>query len=41
MQNNSIKKIKMRRGDYINIPAHLKHRIDKTSKKTIWLVVFY
>ena len=35
------KKIKMKTGDYINIPAHLKHRVDKTSKKTIWLAVFY
>jgi len=34
-------KIKMKTGDYINIPAHLKHRVDKTSKKTIWLAVFY
>src|SRR3989344_3416046 len=35
------KKIKMKTGDYINIPAHLKHRVDKTGKKTIWLAVFY
>jgi len=34
-------KIKMKTGDYINIPAHIKHRVDKTSKKTIWLAVFY
>src|SRR3989344_2723549 len=34
-------KIKMKTGDYINIPAHLKHRVDKTGKKTIWLAVFY
>ena len=34
-------KIKMKTGDYINIPAHIKHRVDKTGKKTIWLAVFY
>ena len=34
-------KIKMKKGDYINIPAHIKHRVDKTGKKTIWLAVFY
>ncbi len=41
IENNSLKKLKMKRGDYINIPAHLKHRVDKTSKKTNWLAVFY
>ncbi len=41
MEDNKIKKLKMKKGDYINIPAHLKHRIDKTSKETIWLAVFY
>lgn len=41
MKNNKIKKLKMKKGDYMNIPAHLKHRVNKTSKKTIWLAVFY
>ena len=41
IENNSLKKLKIKKGDYINIPAHLKHRVDKTSKKTIWLIVFY
>ena len=35
------KKLKMKSGDYLNIPANIKHRVDKTSKKTIWLAVFY
>ncbi len=36
-------KIKLKEGDYMVIPAHLKHRVDKTSEKekTIWLAVFY
>lgn len=36
-------KIKMKEGDYIIIPAHKKHRVEKTSEKeeTIWLAVFY
>lgn len=30
-------------GDYINIPAHQKHRVDWTTpdEPTIWLAVFY
>ena len=30
-------------GDYVNIPAHTKHRVKSTSatEKTIWLAVFY
>ena len=30
-------------GDYVNIPAHIKHRVQWTSPKeeTIWLAVFY
>lgn len=30
-------------GDYINIPAHCKHRIAATDDnlKTIWLTIFY
>ncbi|SEF42517.1 cupin domain-containing protein [Vibrio hangzhouensis] len=33
----------LREGDYINIPAHVKHRVKSTSatEKTIWLAVFY
>ena len=33
----------LKKGDYINIPSHLKHRVERTSKKeeTIWLSVFY
>ena len=41
IEDSSLKKIKMKKGDYILIPAHLKHRVDKTTKKTIWLAVFY
>ena len=35
--------IKMKEGDYINIPAHVKHRVEKTDDKgeTIWLAIFY
>ena len=32
--------LEMRRGDYINIPAHLKHRVERT-KETLWLAIFY
>ncbi len=33
--------VKMKEGDYIIIPAHAKHRVEKTDKETIWLTVFY
>jgi len=35
--------IKMKSGDYINIPAHVRHRVEKTDsgEETIWLTVFY
>lgn len=35
--------IKMKEGDFINIPAHVKHRVKKTdsSGETVWLAVFY
>lgn len=37
------KVIEMRPGDFVNIPAHTKHRVEWTSpkEKTIWLAVFY
>lgn len=30
-------------GDYLNIPAHVKHRVESTSlsEDTVWLAVFY
>ncbi|MEG8947753.1 cupin domain-containing protein [Rosettibacter firmus] len=35
--------IKMKEGDYIIIPAHVKHRVEKTDsfQKTFWLTIFY
>jgi cupin 2 domain-containing protein len=35
--------IEMKPGDWINIPAHRRHRVDWTTpdEKTVWLVVFY
>ncbi len=34
---------KMKPGDFINIPAHRKHRVEWTTPetKTVWLAVFY
>ena len=33
----------MKPGDFINIPAHRKHRVEWTTpeEKTVWLAVFY
>ena len=35
--------IHMKAGDYINIPAHRKHRVEWTTpdEPTVWLTVFY
>lgn len=35
--------VHVRAGDYINIPAHVKHRVVWThpTQETIWLAVFY
>ena len=35
--------IELKPGDFVNIPAHRKHRIDWTTpdEPTIWLAVFY
>ena len=37
------KEVLLKVGDYVNIPAHCKHRVKYTSKteETIWLAVFY
>ena len=37
------KEVELAKGDSINIPAFVKHRVKYTSKKesTIWLAVFY
>ncbi len=35
--------IQLAPGDFINIPAHRKHRVESTAakEKTIWLAIFY
>lgn len=35
--------IVLKKGDYLNIPAHLKHRVEWTDKnqETIWLAIHY
>jgi cupin 2 domain-containing protein len=35
--------LELKPGDYVNIPAHCKHRVAWTTpdEKTIWLAVFY
>ena len=40
-ENSSVTELKP--GDYINIPAHKKHRVDWTDEnnETVWLAVFY
>ncbi|XPV68687.1 MAG: cupin domain-containing protein [Halarcobacter sp.] len=43
IENNDIKEIKLKTGDYLDIKAHVKHRVAYTSesKTTIWLAIFY
>jgi cupin 2 domain-containing protein len=40
---NSNSPIVLKPGDYLNIPAHVRHRLDWTSPEedTIWLVIHY
>jgi cupin 2 domain-containing protein len=35
--------VEMRAGDFLNIPAHQKHRVEWTTPEepTVWLAVFY
>jgi cupin 2 domain-containing protein len=35
--------VNLEQGDYINLPAHTKHRVSSTSPttETVWLAVFY
>ena len=42
-EDGTITKQELQKGDYINLPAHKKHRVDYTDTKTetIWLAVFY
>lgn len=37
------KVISLNKGDYLNIPAHVRHRVLKTDSNelTIWLAIFY
>lgn len=37
------KKVKMVKGDYLNIPSHVKHRVEwtATGEHTYWIAVFY
>ena len=42
-EDGTITKTELNSGDYINLPAHTKHRVDYTDTKTetIWLAIFY
>lgn len=33
--------VSLSHGDYIIIPAHKKHRVEKTDSKTVWLALHY
>ena len=37
------RKVELNSGDYLNIPAHIRHRVEYTHDEqiTIWLVIFY
>lgn len=43
IEDNDIKKIELKVGDYLDIKAHIKHRVAYTSesKPTVWLAIFY
>lgn len=31
--------VELKTGDYITIPAHVKHRVEKTAPETVWLAI--
>jgi cupin 2 domain-containing protein len=35
--------VELQRGSYVNIPAHKRHRVARTSptEKTVWLAIYY
>ena len=37
--NNKI--IRLNEGDFVNITAHTKHRVEWTSDEVVWLAIFY
>ncbi len=37
--NNKI--IHLNEGDFVNIEAHTKHRVEWTSEEVVWLAIFY
>ena len=40
---NNKKDITLKKGDFINIPAKVKHKVSwtKPNKKTVWLAIYY
>ena len=43
IEDENGREIELNRGDYLNIPAHHKHRVKETSptEPTVWLAVHY
>lgn len=33
------KPVQMREGDHVTVPSHVKHRVSRTGRETIWLAV--
>jgi cupin 2 domain-containing protein len=42
-KESGIERIELNTGDYLQIPAHQRHRVEETSstEKTIWLAIFF
>ena len=42
-QESDIKRIELKAGDHLLIPAHRRHRVESTSahEKTVWLAIFF
>jgi cupin 2 domain-containing protein len=39
LEFESGQRVKMKEGDYLTIPPHIRHRVHQTGPETIWLVV--
>ncbi|MEE4356645.1 MAG: cupin domain-containing protein [Desulfococcaceae bacterium] len=38
---NQDKPLVLKAGDYVRIPAHVRHRVEKTGRKTVWFAIHY
>ena len=35
------KPVRLTKGDFVNLPAHVKHRVEWTAENTVWMAIHY